>query len=219
MNSMRLIYGTGNPAKIASMREILKDLPLSVDGLPEGAPDVPEDGVTPLQNARQKAEAYYRAFQQPVFSCDSGLYLKNVPDAVQPAVHARRPQGSALSDEEMILYYAGLARKYGDGRLTAYYRNAICLILDDNTCIGYDGDDICSGEFLLSDKPHPIRTPGWPLDSLSLSARTGEYWFDMDREAARQFEKDIAPGFRHFFCRALGISPDTICFGEKRQRG
>ncbi len=41
-------------------------------------PQVEEDGQTPLENARQKALAYYQAFQIPVFSCDSGLAKKYV---------------------------------------------------------------------------------------------------------------------------------------------
>lgn len=38
-------------------------------------PTVWENGTTPLENARCKASAYYKAFGRPVFSCDSGLYF------------------------------------------------------------------------------------------------------------------------------------------------
>mgnify|MGYP002225500190 CR=1 FL=1 len=69
--------------------------------------------------------AYYEAFQIPVFSCDSGLYFDNVPDEVQPGVHVRNVNGKCLSDDEMIDYYSGLVKAYGN--LVARYRNAICF--------------------------------------------------------------------------------------------
>ena len=88
-----------------------------------------ETGSTPLENARIKALAYYRAFDMPVFSCDSGLYFDNVPDELQPGVHVRNVNGKCLSDDEMVEYYSGLAKKYGN--LTARYRNAICFVQDE----------------------------------------------------------------------------------------
>ena len=73
--------------------------------------------------------AYYQVFKMPVFSCDSGLYFDEVPDEIQPGVHVRNVNGRCLSDDEMIAYYTGLAKQYGN--LTAYYQNAICLVLDE----------------------------------------------------------------------------------------
>jgi 8-oxo-dGTP diphosphatase len=180
---LKLLYGTGNPAKLDAMREWLSELPILISGLDEHAPPVPEDGFTPLENARQKALCYYSAYLRPVFSCDSGLVLSKVPEEKNPGVHARRPGGKPLSDEEMLAYYAGLVREYGrDGFLPARYQNAICLVMDGGVQVEYDGDDICSDTFLLADKPHPMRTPGWPLDSLSVSMQAGKYWFDMSTE-------------------------------------
>lgn len=73
---MKLLYGTGNPTKLSPMRKRLQGMGIEVLGLRDlGGPivQVEEDGQTPLENARQKALAYYQAFQIPVFSCDSGL--------------------------------------------------------------------------------------------------------------------------------------------------
>ncbi len=202
----RLLYGTGNPAKLRAMRDWLSALPILVDGLDDSAPPVPEDGKSVLENARIKAKAYFQAYKRPVFSCDSGLLLSCVPEDKNPGIHARRPAGTPLSDEEMLTYYAGLVREYGrDGYLPARYQNAICLILEDGSYLEYDGEDICSGTFLLADKPHSIRTPGWPLDSLAVSAHTGEYWFDMTPEARTKSHRDIRPGFVQFFRQALKL--------------
>lgn len=128
---MKLLYGTGNPAKLSAMKSRLEKIDIELISLNElkaegkTIPAVPEDGKTPLENARQKAVAYYKAFKMPVFSCDSGLYFDCVPDEVQPGVHVRNVNGKCLSDEEMIEYYGGLVKQYGN--LTARYKNAICF--------------------------------------------------------------------------------------------
>ena len=68
---MKLLYGTKNPAKLEAMRKRLRELDIEVIGfcspeikkLCETIPDVPEEGNTPLENARQKAQAYYEIFK------------------------------------------------------------------------------------------------------------------------------------------------------------
>ncbi len=203
----RLLYGTGNPAKLISMRQMLSSLPFIIDGLDEDAPPASEDGNTPLANARQKALCYYQAYHRPVFSCDSGMELLGVPEDKKPGVHLRRPEGRSLSDEEMIEHYTSLVRAYGNGGcLQARYQNAICLIKGDGTLWEYDGDDICSNYFLLTDKPHIKRTPGWPLDSLSLSLPARAYWFDMTESEKLASHKSLQPGFEGFFKRVMLLS-------------
>lgn len=70
---MKLLYGTGNRAKLSAMRSRLKQLDIELIGLDdlraEGKtiPQVVEDGKSPLENARLKATAYYEAFHIPVF--------------------------------------------------------------------------------------------------------------------------------------------------------
>ena len=93
--------------------------------------------------------AYYEAFQIPVFSCDSGLYFDNVPDEVQPGVHVRNVNGKCLSDDEMIDYYSGLVKKYGN--LVARYRNAICFVMDDTHIYEAMEPSMESEKFILTD--------------------------------------------------------------------
>ena len=68
---MRLLYGTGNPAKFEVMRETLAGLPVelvSPGQIGLTLPEVDESGRDPLQNACIKAQAYHRAAGMPVFS-------------------------------------------------------------------------------------------------------------------------------------------------------
>lgn len=199
---MRLLYGTGNPAKLDAMKTRLKKLDIELIGLNDlraagrAIPTVPENGNTPLENARQKAAAYYQAFQMPVFSCDSGLYFDNVPDEVQPGVHVRNVNGKCLSDEEMTRYYAGLARKYGP--LTARYKNAICFVMDPDHIYEAMDASMESEKFLLTDTPHSApRKKGFPLDCLSVDIRTGRYYYDLPE--IRLDQVAVEDGFLLFF--------------------
>lgn len=203
---MKLLYGTGNPAKLESMRIRLASLDIELLGLQDliatgkHVPKVAEDGNTPLENARQKASAYYEAFGMPVFSCDSGLYFDDVPDEVQSGVHVRNVHGKCLTDDEMIDYYAGLARKYG--KLKARYKNAICFVKDENHIYEAMEPSMASEPFLLTDRPHSsIRKEGFPLDSLSVDIRTGQYYYDLPAERLDQVA--VEDGFLEFFRKVL----------------
>lgn len=88
---MQLLYGTGNPAKISAMKRRLSDLEIiGLKDLHRDIPRVPEDGRTPLENAKQKAPAYYDTFHIPVFSCDSGLYIDGILDSLSVDMKTRK---------------------------------------------------------------------------------------------------------------------------------
>lgn len=205
-NKMKLLYGTGNLAKLSTMRNRLEQLDIELIGLnalrAEGKiiPEVIEDGNTPLENARLKAMAYYEAFQIPVFSCDSGLYFDNIPDELQPGVHVRNVNGKCLSDDEMIDYYSGLVKTYGN--LVARYRNAICFLMDDTHIYEAMEPSMESEKFILTDKPHStIRKEGFPLDSISLDIKMNKYYYDLPEDRLEQVA--VEDGFLQFFKNIL----------------
>lgn len=195
---MKLLYGTGNPAKLSAMRENLKELKLEILGLkdmPGEIPETAESGSTLSENARQKARTYFRHYGIPVFSCDSGLYFENLPEELQPGIHVRRVGGKCLNDQEMLEYYGGLAAEYGD--LTARYYNAVCLILDEEHIYESMDESLASRKFIITAKPHPILREGFPLDSLSKEIRTGRYYYDIDGHNADELVG--YDGFAEFF--------------------
>ena len=206
---MKLLYGTGNLAKLSAMRNRLEQLDIELIGLNDlrvdgkNVPEVKEDGNTPLENARLKAMAYYEAFQIPVFSCDSGLYFDNVPDEVQPGVHVRNVNGKCLSDDEMIDYYSGLVKAYGN--LVARYRNAICFVMDNTHIYETMEPSMESEKFILTDKPHStIRKEGFPLDSISLDIKTNKYYYDLPEDRLEQVA--VEDGFLEFFKNILNLN-------------
>ena len=194
----KFIYGTGNPAKLQSMRGCLAPLGIEIIGLKETGIDVPEaaeTGNTPLENARIKALAYYAALKRPVFACDSGLYIDGLADNEQPGVNVRIINGRRLSDDEMVAHYAAIASKSG-GKAVARYKNAICLVMRENEIYEHSGDDISGEAFCIVDKPHQKRIEGFPLDCISVHIKSGEYyyWHDKDSDAGMVFK-----GFQAFF--------------------
>lgn len=212
---MKLLFGTGNQAKLSVMRSRLEKIGIELIGLNDlraegkNIPEVIESGSSPLENARLKAMAYYRAFRMPVFSCDSGLYFDNVPDEIQPGVHVRNVNGRCLTDEEMLEYYAGLARQYGD--LVACYKNAICLVVDENRIYESMDESMASEKFILTDKPHSaIRKEGFPLDSMSVDIKTHKYYYDLAEDELEQFA--VEDGVLSFFEKIInGIGCETAC--------
>lgn len=66
---MRLLFGTGNQAKLSAMKHRLEKMDIELIGLndlrAEGytIPEVPEDGETPLENADRKRLLILRYFR------------------------------------------------------------------------------------------------------------------------------------------------------------
>ena len=200
---MRILYGTTNQAKLESMRRITKSLDLEIIGLNDLKQPIPkgdESGKSPLENAELKARAYFNAFSMPVFSCDSGLYFEQVEEKYQPGTHIRRVNGKELSDEEMIEYYSNLAKMHGN-QLLGRYRNAICLVLNENTCFSSMDEMLATEPFKLVSVAHPKRVKGYPLDSLSVDIHSGKYYYDMQEKSVDQ--SAIEQGFTEFFQKVL----------------
>ena len=203
MNKPTFIYGTLNPAKFQFMQGCLAPLNLEIIGLKDMSvtlPDVDEIGNSPLENARIKALAYYEVLKRPVFACDSGLYIEDLPDSEQPGVHIRRVNNKRLSDEEMTNHYAAVAAKLG-GKAVAQYRNGICLVISESEIYEYCGEDLFGKAFFISEKPHTKRVEGFPIDCLSVHMESGEYFYNRPDEVTTTMEE----GFQAFFRRVLKV--------------
>ncbi|MBL4938589.1 hypothetical protein JK636_23065 [Clostridium sp. YIM B02515] len=200
---MNLIYGTYNPAKVASMIQMLEGLDISITGLAcidTRLKEAEESGKEPLANAKQKAMCYYKQIKRSIFSCDSGLYFEEVNEEDQPGVLIKRIHGQNLSYSEMLTFYSKLAKNYG-GKLTAYYKNAICLVMNEKKIYTYDGADIYSEKFYIVDKPHKKYVEGFPLDSLSVDINSMKYYYDLKGKRSKNL--GVIQGFKKFFIKSL----------------
>lgn len=205
---MDVLIGTTNPAKVNRFKKLLegcdirlvtpKDLCISVS--PE------ESGRDPLENAQIKA-AFYGQYCDYTIANDSGLLFLDLPadDPRQPGLHIRTPQGIRLDDEEMISYYSALAHSLG-GRIRACYTDAIAVYAKGKLFSFRDSErTLHDSAFFLLDTPSPLRTPGWPLDSLSVNAETGLYFVDAHFQAPSAHRKQAIEEQKHFLHTALGF--------------
>lgn len=199
---MKLFYGTGNASKLRNMRALLEGLPVElISPLETGIklPPVAEDGVTPWENAKKKAMAYYRATGLPSLGLDSGLYLEGIPDALQPGTHVRRTENGSMTDEAFILHYSALARKHG-GKMKARFLNGICVVINEECIKCAGGIPVSTDWFWIVEKPHAIRIDGFPMDSIAVNPRTNRYWVEDDLEEERDAKgTGLARGIRCFF--------------------
>lgn len=212
---MELIYGTGNQAKLSAMQRTLEGLPITIISLNQAVerenillPEIDENGTTPLENARIKAQTYYKCFKKPVFSCDSGLYLWNaktgelLPEELQPGIHVRGRGKERLTDEELILHYTGLVKKWGP--ILARYKNGICLVTGKERVFECMDESLWGQAFLLADTPHQRRIPGFPLDSISIEISSNKYYYDLSGNS--QDVVACQDGFRQFFERYMKMT-------------
>jgi len=129
------------------------------------------------------------------------LYIDKLDNARQPGINVRG-QGDYMDDDEAVRYYSVLADEFG-GRMTAWYQNAICLIVSGGCIYEYMGEDIASERFLIVSKPHKdrVREKGFPLDCLSVHIESGKYYYDIDGYKGKYL--NVHNGFSEFFKRIL----------------
>lgn len=208
---MKVLIGTTNPAKVTRFAEFLPDCDIEFLTLKDlgitGEPE--EQGSTPEENARIKA-AFYGQYCDRVICNDSGLYFDSLPmdDPRQPGLNIRTPQGKRLDDEEMITYYTRLVRSLG-GKVLSFYLDGIAVYNNGNIETYLD-DQGKQAAFYMVDQPSQNRTPGWPLDSLSMNRNTLTYFTDHGNNIYDPVEEQIIVGeYRRrvvtFLKSALGI--------------
>lgn len=202
---MKLLYGTTNEGKLKSVRQVLSKIGVEVIGLNDLEGELPiidENGEEPVDNARLKSMAYYKAFGIPVFSQDSGLYFIDEPHLTQPGTYVRRYTGKEMNDDELLEHYRQIAEDNG-GLIKAQYINGISLVLDNDTIHDYQGEDISYTPFYISSVPHEKRVKGLPINTLSIEIETGEYFYDLVNRNRDSMKRNA--GLIAFFKKHLNV--------------
>ena len=100
----KLLLATRNPGKARELASLLNGCPFPLATLAEAGvdEDVPETGASLEENAKLKAEAYFRLSGLPTLADDSGLEV----DALggEPGPLSSRYAGESATDDERIAY-------------------------------------------------------------------------------------------------------------------
>jgi len=174
----RLLLGTTNPTRLLHTRALLEPLPLQLLSLADVGVTlrVSEDGTTPTENARIKAEAYFAAAGIPTLAIDAGLTMTALSADQQPGVFVRRihPAAEEASDETLLAHYQQALRAVG-GQSEGQWTVGIALSLAPQRVI-------CETFAIATHftaAPSPIRLPGEPLSSLQIDRHTGKYYAEL----------------------------------------
>jgi XTP/dITP diphosphohydrolase len=138
--SLRLVLASANPDKVSEIAAILTGA-LEVDLVPRPpeVPDVVEDGVTLLDNARLKAQALVAATGLPAVADDTGLEVAALGGA--PGVYSARYAGEDITYADNV---AKLLRELdalpdGGGTRAARFRTVALAAFPDGSELWAEG--------------------------------------------------------------------------------
>lgn len=177
---MKYLLATTNKAKIRYYGTKLKEKGIDIITLNDLDIDieVDETGKNPTENAVIKATAYNNLSKIPTIALDEGLFLKGVPDEIQPGTHVRRINGKRLDDNEMIDYYISLVNKYGiNGKLPGYFLKGVAIVNGDET---YTFEYKANREF--TNRQSAIIDEGYPLASIQIIESIGKFKSELTEE-------------------------------------
>jgi len=139
-----IIIATGNAGKLTEIRHVLSDLPFVMHSLKEywdPLPNIPEEGATFFENARQKARWVFSRTGIMSLADDSGLEVDFLQG--QPGVRSARFAGEPASEEKNLEKLLGLLSGCPEQLRQARFRCVVVLITSEHEEITAEG--ICDG--------------------------------------------------------------------------
>ena len=134
-----LLLATTNPGKVHEFAGLLEGVPLTLQSLVDlpGAPSVPEDGTTYLENARTKAVAISRWSGRIALGDDSGLEVDALGGA--PGVHSARYAGPAQDSRANLAKLLQALAGVPEADRTARFRCVIVVARPDGETLVAEG--------------------------------------------------------------------------------
>lgn len=140
---LKLLIGTRNPRKKEELIELLRGLPLKLQGIEDypGLPEVEEDGGTFQENAIKKATTLAKLTGEWVMAEDSGLEVDALDGA--PGVHSARYAGEKATYEENNRKLLQAMEGIPPERRTARFRCVVALASPQGLLFTVEGQ--CEG--------------------------------------------------------------------------
>ena len=144
---LTLVIATGNPAKTAEIRDLLKGFPINIKNLDDFGPLPPvvEDGDSFDENAYKKASFVSKILGYPALADDSGLVVEALGGA--PGIYSARYAGENASDQQR--YTKLLEEMEGQANRRAAFECVISLAVPTGAALTYEGR--CEG--LIAEEP------------------------------------------------------------------
>ncbi len=200
---MKVLLGSGNPAKLAEMREILGDIPgiVWVSALDLGLPEPAEPGETLEENAVTKALAYAKRAGLPAISEDTGLEVEALAGA--PGVLSSRFSGKekdyAANNQKLLALLRGVENR------RARFRTVAVLALPDGRF--WTSQGILAGEIAYE----PRGTGGFGYDPVFIPKGVGKTLAELSpaEKNALSHRRQALEGLRPLLL-VLGQNPDLL---------
>ncbi len=123
---MKILFASHNLDKIKEMKKILYDVDLVTLADLNDFDEVDEDGLTLKENARKKAEYFFKKYHVPTFSDDTGLFVNALKGA--PGVKSARYSPSTKYEDNVKKLISEMKDKTDR---SAYFETVICYIDKD----------------------------------------------------------------------------------------
>jgi inosine/xanthosine triphosphate pyrophosphatase family protein len=134
---MKLLLGTGNPAKQARLRWLLEGLSLQLLTPADVAqsPADEEGSVSLRENAEQKASAWAREAGLYAITSDGGLHLPAIGERWNPVL-TRRAAGPTATDADRAAHLVRLMADLRGEQRQACWVEVVALAAPDGTPVG-----------------------------------------------------------------------------------
>lgn len=131
---MEFLLASGNSHKASELNTLFEASAVDIISAHKSI-DVVEDGDTYEENAFKKADAYYKLYNRPVVSDDSGLNVFSLPDEL--GIYSARFGGEGLSDSQRAELL--LEKMEGVSDRSAYFSCVLCFYITPEEVYFFEG--------------------------------------------------------------------------------
>lgn len=208
-----LVIATGNPAKFERYAKGLKEyFDVKLSSLrDEHLEKVDEPFDTAEENARHKAQEYFKQCGKPVLATDEALYLDFVTADQQPGARVRRSAlprsgmaeagGEEVSDDELLARVLELVRNAPADKRTGRWHFAICVVNRDGRPMGVQHDL----KMVFGTEPSPVKVPGYPLSRIHIPEGFDRPKSELSASEHRRLDAELMAKVAEAVRRAMGI--------------
>lgn len=190
MKTKKLLIATSNKGKFREYQVIFQELwpELEILSLRDFAiSENPEESGTSFEeNARLKAEFYFRRFNIPTLADDGGIEIEYLGG--EPGVKSRRWPGYEASDEELVRMTLEKLAGVPFEKRAAELKAAIAFVPRMGTVYTFEG--VWSGFIVEERNKKATLQPGYPYRSLFFIPETGKVLGELP------FEEEVRIGHR-----------------------